>query len=320
MSTLPLLVTGLPRSGTSWTGKMLEASGEVVYVNEPMSLSRPPGGSPGVLNAPIAHRFQYVDPADDGVWRSAFDDTLRLRFRPLAELRAVRTPYQLARGVKYGVGFTLGSLRHRRSMLDDPNAVFAARWLAEAMGVRTVFVVRDPVALIGSWRQLGWSPHLDALLAQPALVRDHLADEVDRIRAAIDSGDWLTQMCCLWNVGHRFIDAARHELDGVAVWRYEDLATAPLVQFEALYEWFGLTWSDRARSTIEEATSATDDRHRGFAWNGLSRTAFRKMDSKASVSQTERRLRPEEIDTVRIATNDVLARFARSTDVPEEDS
>ena len=67
MSAAPLLVTGLPRSGTSWTGKMLEASGQVVYVNEPMNTRRPPGRSPGVLNAHVQHRFQYVDPADDAV-------------------------------------------------------------------------------------------------------------------------------------------------------------------------------------------------------------------------------------------------------------
>lgn len=313
MSSTPLLVTGLPRSGTSWTGKMLEASGEVVYVNEPMSRSRPPGGSPGVLNAPVDHRFQYVDPRDDDIWRRAFADTLRLRFRPLAELRAVRHPYHLARGVKYGTGFTLGALRSRRAMLDDPNAVFASRWLTETMGVKTVFVVRDPVGLIGSWRQLGWRPHLDALLAQPALVRDHLADDVDAISDALDSGDWLHQMCCLWNVGHRFIDAARTELDDAIVWRYEDLASEPLDQFERLYEWFGLTWSESARAAIDDATSASGDRHRGFAWSGLSRTAFRRMDSRASVSRVERRLDPDEIERVRGATDVLLERFPRRT-------
>lgn len=297
---------------------MLEASGEVVYVNEPMSLSRPPGGSPGVLNARVEHRFQYVDPDDDAIWRSAFADTTTLRFHPLAELRAVRHPYHLARGIKYGVGFTLGARRGRRAMLDDPNAVFSARWLTERIGVRTVVVVRDPVGLIGSWRQLGWRPHLDALLAQPALIRDHLGEDVDRIRSAVESGDWLTQMCCLWNVGHRVIDEFR-ELDDITVWRYEDLASDPLGQFEQLYDWFGLTWSERARSTIDDATSASDDRHRGFAWNGWSRTAFRRMDSKASVGRVDRRLNPDEADRVRAATADLLDRFPRRVaDTPSD--
>jgi hypothetical protein len=312
----PLLVTGLPRSGTSWTGKMLEAGGQVVYVNEPMSLSRPPGGSPGVLDAPVRHRFQYVDPADDEVWRAAFTDTLRLRFRPLRELGAVRTPYQLARGARYAAVFAMGSMRGRRAMLDDPNALFSAPWLTEVMGVRTVFVVRDPVGLIGSWRQLGWSPHLDALLAQPALVRDHLEPMADEIAAALGGGDWLEQMCCLWNVGNRFVDAARRSSDAVCVRRYEDLASEPMAQYESLYAWCGLDWSDRARDAVREATSAPQDHARAFSWSlrgGLSRTAFRRMDSRASVNRTDGRLAPDEVEQVRAATSEVLARFPRTT-------
>lgn len=316
-SKTPLLVTGLPRSGTSWAGKMLEASSQVVYVNEPMSLSRPPGGSPGVLDAPVRHRFQYVDPQDDEVWRRAFADTLRLRFHPLRELRAVRHPYHLARGAKYGLEFSLGALRGRRAMLDDPNAVFASRWLAETMGVRTVYVVRDPVGLIGSWRQLDWRPHLDALLAQPALLRDHLDDEADDIAAALESDDWLERMCCLWNVAHRFIDSVRGDLDGVTVRRYEDLANEPIEQYRALYEWCELEWSSEAEAAIDDATSSSSAPSRAFSWSlkgGLSRTAFQRIDSRASVNRPEHRLDAAEIDRIRVLTNDVLTRFPRVTD------
>lgn len=94
--TPPLLVTGLPRSGTSWVGKTLEVGRQVVYINEPMSLSWPPGHSPGVLDARVEHRFQYIGDSSDARWARAFDDTLRLRFRPLRELAAVRGLYHLA--------------------------------------------------------------------------------------------------------------------------------------------------------------------------------------------------------------------------------
>jgi hypothetical protein len=315
MPTAPLLVTGLPRSGTSWTGKMLEASGQVVYVNEPMSTKRPPGGSPGVLNATVHHKFQYVDPQADAEWRRAFADTLRLRFRPGAEIAAVRSPYHLARGAKYAAAFTMGALRGKVAMLDDPNALFSAPWLTETMGVRTVVVVRDPVGMIGSWRQLGWKPDLGEWLAQPALMRDHLEGDRELIERAHASGDWLEQMICLWTVGNRFVDGLR-DRDGISIWRYEDLAHDPLDRYEALYRWCGLDWSVAASDAIREATTASGDQHRGFAWTlkgGISRTAFRRMDSRAAVSQQDRRLDPDEIERVRSATGDVLERFPRTT-------
>jgi hypothetical protein len=294
---------------------MLEASGQVVYVNEPMSTKRPPGGSPGVLNARVRHKFQYVDPQDDGEWRSAFSDTLRLRFHPLAEIAAVRSPYHVARGAKYAAAFTLGSLRNKVAMLDDPNALFSAPWLSETMGVRTVVVVRDPVGMIGSWRQLGWKPDLGEWLAQPALMRDHLGDDRESIERAHASGDWLEQMICLWTVGNRFVDRIRDH-DRISIWRYEDLAHDPLDRYEALYRWCGLDFSTEASDAIREATTASGDQHRGFAWTlkgGISRTAFRRMDSRAAVSQQDRRLDPSEIERVRSATDAVLTSFPRTT-------
>ena len=33
----PVVVTGMARSGTSWVGKLLQASGELTYINEPLN-------------------------------------------------------------------------------------------------------------------------------------------------------------------------------------------------------------------------------------------------------------------------------------------
>lgn len=41
---------------------MLAAGGELVYVNEPLNPQHPPGRCPGVLNAHVTHRFQYICP------------------------------------------------------------------------------------------------------------------------------------------------------------------------------------------------------------------------------------------------------------------
>src|SRR5690606_37762519 len=116
----PVLVTGLPRSGTSWVGKMLAAGGGLVYVNEPLNPQRPPGRSPGVLDATVTHRFQYICRDNEHEWLRAFTDTVALRYRFRAELRRNRAPSDLARMIKYGSAFTVGRLTGRRALLDDP--------------------------------------------------------------------------------------------------------------------------------------------------------------------------------------------------------
>jgi hypothetical protein len=307
-----LLVTGLPRSGTSWVGKMLEASGEVVYVNEPMNPQHPPGHSPGVLDATVTHRFQYVDPDDDEQWHAAFARTLALRYGFRRELATNRSPYDLARMAKYGTSFTLGRLRGRRAMLDDPFAIFSTGWLVREMGCTAVVLVRDPVSFVGSWRALNWRIHFHELLEQPALVRDHLDPYVERMRALVGSDDWLARTSLLWEATYDVVDRAFRPLPGVHLVGYEDLVREPLTGFRDLYDRFGLTWSPSAEKRIREATTeqpgAEQGSHRWSLRGGLSRTAFRPMGSATALSTYRNRLTPAEVERVRELTAGVAAR------------
>jgi hypothetical protein len=306
-----LLVTGLPRSGTSWVGKMLEASGEVVYVNEPMNPQHPPGHSPGVLDARVTHRFQYISKDDDEQWRRAFGDTLALRYRFGPELRRNHGAYDLARMVKYGRSFTLGRLRARRAMLDDPFAIFSTGWLVREMGCDAVVLVRDPVTFVGSWRALDWSIHFHELLEQPALVRDHLGPYVDRMRGLVGSPDWLARTCLLWEATYDVVDRAFRDLPGVHLVGYEQLVREPMSHFEQLYRAVGLTWSDDAAARVREATTERVGVEKKFSWSlrgGVSRTAYRPQGAATALSTYRTRLTPAEVDRVRELTASVAAR------------
>ncbi|GGS90547.1 sulfotransferase family protein [Planobispora rosea] len=288
----PVLVTGLPRSGTSWTGRMLAAGGELVYVNEPLNPLPRPGRSPGVLNADVTHRFQYISADDDEVWLRAFTDTVTLRYRFLAELRRNRAPYDLARMLRYGTAFTFGRLTGRRALLDDPFALLSAGWFAERLGCRVIVLIRDPVAFTGSWQRLGWTVYFHELLEQPSLVRDH--PRVEELRPLVGSQDRLAKAAALWRVSTAVVTdlAARHS--EILLVSYEELAADPLRGFRRLYEWADLAWSPRAESRISRACTAPTSPTRDFTWHGLSRTAFRPMDSRRALSEARSRLSPDE--------------------------
>ncbi|MBB2913364.1 hypothetical protein FHS43_004668 [Streptosporangium becharense] len=299
----PVLVTGLPRSGTSWAGRMFTASGELVYVNEPLNPERPPGRSPGVLDASVTHRFQYICRENEEDWLPAFRRTVALRYGFLAELRRNRSPYDLARMVRYGTAFTLGRLGGRRALLDDPFALFSAGWFTERLGCRVVIMLRDPVSFVGSWRRLGWTVRCRELLGQPLLVRDH--PHLEELRPLLDSRDHIATTAVLWRVARTTAAelAARHP--GILLVRYEDLATDPVASFRRLYGWAGLRWSPRAESRVVRACSTTRGSGRegnGFAWSGLSRTAYRPMDSRRALASAATRLSPDAARRVRELT------------------
>ena len=318
-TTAPVLVTGLPRSGTSWVGKMLELSGELVYVNEPLNPRHPPGRSPGVLNAEVSHRYQYVCADNEQPWRRAFADTVALRYHPLAEVRRNHGPYDLARLVKYWSAFAVGRARGRRALLDDPYAVFAAPWLARELGVGVVVLMRDPASLVGSWRRLGWRFKPHEVLEQPLLMRDMLAPWEDRLRALVGSTDELATIATLWAATYDAVDRYRRADPRIRVVRYEDLAGDPLPAFGALYAGLGLPWEAAVRDKVAAATSGTRAEHTGFAWSlrgGVSRTAFAPMDSRAQLAAAGSRLPAEDVARVREITAETAAKFESSSPAP----
>lgn len=308
----PLVVTGLPRSGTSWVGKMLQAGGDHVYVNEPLNPSHPPGRSPGVLNAEVEHYFQYIAAESAGSWEDAFRRTLSLRYGLLAEVRRNRRPYDLARAARYLFAFTAGRVGGRHALLDDPYAVFAVPWLVERFPLSAVVMVREPVSFVGSWRALGWQVDTAELLEQPLLMRDYLEPFREELSAVAGSDDWLGSAAALWRATY----AAVHQFAGhprVHVVRHEDLAADPLPAFRRLYQSVDLAWGSSAATKIREATSGSrGGKNQPFRWSlssGLSRTAFQPMASTSSLGTYRQRLTPEEISRVRLLTDDIRSLY-----------
>jgi Sulfotransferase domain len=318
----PVVVTGMARSGTSWVGKLLEASGQLVYINEPLNPRHPPGHSPGVLNAAVSHGYQYITAANEQGWLEAFQHTLALRYSVRAELRRNRSPYDLARMAKYATSFRAGRLRGRRALLDDPYALLASEWLADRLGCRVVVVVRDPAAVAASWAGRGWTTDLRELSGQPDLVRDWLGpyrQELEGV-AAGDPRDLAGRVGLLWRLLHLVVAEYERRCPRVQVVRYEDLAADPLPGFARLYADLGLAYGPRARqAVVRSSTGGAGERaHRWtLSRGGLSKTGYRPMDSRANLAAWKTRLAAEDVARVRALTAEVASRWYPAADLSQ---
>src|ERR1700678_2961814 len=54
----PFIVTGMHRSGTTWTGKMLDASKQMTYVWETLN----PEGGPRIMRHHVKYWYNYICP------------------------------------------------------------------------------------------------------------------------------------------------------------------------------------------------------------------------------------------------------------------
>jgi sulfotransferase family protein len=210
---------------------------------------------------------------------------------------------------RYAGSFLAGRLLGRRALLDDPYALLASGWLADRFGCRVVVVVRDPAAMVASWKRLGWTTDLGELLGQPDLMRDWLAPYRAQLEAvAATPEDLPGRVGTLWRM--LYLVAAEHERrhEGVRVVRYEDLAADPLVSFAELFAWLGLHFDRGAQRAVVRSTTGST-RRRAHTWSlsrsGLAKTGYRPMDSRANLDAWRRQLTAEELARVRAVTAEV---------------
>ncbi len=284
----PILVTGAHRSGTTWVGRMLTASREAVYINEPLS----PQHRRGVFAAPTTHWYEYICPDNERRYLDAFRHTLTFRYRWRAEVPTLRSPRDVARMFRDMARFARGRQRRLRPLLKDPFAVFSVPWFTQRLGAQAVVLVRHPAALVSSWLRLGWVVPPWRLWKQPLLVRDWLAPYEEVMRQAQREADPLITGATLWRIIFGVVHHYRAQANTLVV-RYEDLALDPEPTFGRLYEFLGLRYTPQAQALIRRSTQAkaaeTDPRHPHTV----------RLNSQAAAQAWKQRLSAAEIARIR---------------------
>jgi hypothetical protein len=297
----PILVTGSQRSGTTWVGRMVAASDSppVGFIWEPLSLLH----RPGIFDAPIPFWFPYICTENGARFEVAMRDTLSFRYRAGAELRAVRSPKDVARLGRDWARFHRARSRHARPLLKDPIALFSAEWLADTHGMAVVVMIRHPAAFVYSMKKLAWNHPFDHFLKQHLLMRDWLEPFRPEIQHHA-SAKWSVedQAILLWRLFHHVILGYRDRRPEWTFLRHEDVSRDPVAVFRRLYRELGLGFGPRAEATIREHSDPANPQE------ASSPTAL-KRDSRSNVAMWKGRLSESEIDRIRTQTEQISKEF-----------
>lgn len=289
---------------------MLDACGDTVYINEPLNPSHPPGNSPGLLRAPVRHRYQYICPANEQAYLEPYRELLRLRYDLFSELREHHSPLDVAIAVRYVSNFLRGRARGRRPLIADPFAVFSAEWFARTLGCKVVVVMRHPAATISSRKRLGWWVDPSDFLEQPLLMGDRLSEfrnELEKI--AHGHMTLLEQGSILWRAIYAVVDELRLRTPNVLLVRHEDLSLEPLSEFARVYAFLELPFNGRSKRAIERSTSS--DNPAELAAGDPYRT---RLDSRTNVDNWKHRLSPDEVARIHSLTAEVASRHYSAED------
>lgn len=149
----PILVTGVPRSGTTWLARSLAAApGTSMPGREPMN--------------PRGKQFALGDRLDSWVRREAFS---REEATALRRCYAGREPRTYSR---YGVRQWRAPLPTTRVIIKDPFAVLSLAAVVIETQAVPVLIYRHPAAVLASYRRRGWTADTEELVALGAPATD----------------------------------------------------------------------------------------------------------------------------------------------------
>jgi Sulfotransferase family len=248
-----VFVTGAPRSGTTFAGKILSAPLSVDYIHEPFN---PDCGMPG-----IAQRYLYIPPqgalADEyrASVQNLFDYRFTLKTGRYARDSTLRRVVKTIVGSRGPFYLRLAKLNpfHTAAIIKDPIGCLSTEFLATQFGVKPVVLIRHPVTFVASVRRLEWKTDLTNLREQPQLMQEYFADGDQSLHK--DYTDPIAAAAVLWRALNKVLlqQASRHP-----EWKlltHEALSQAPLDVFRGLYRDLDLPWSERIERLIARSTT-----------------------------------------------------------------
>jgi hypothetical protein len=305
----PILVTGAPRSGTTWVGNVLALDRRAASIHEPFNPKTPNGR----CRADFGRGFRYVTRESEGPYLEALRDTIGWRYSLGAEIAATRSLRQAAHAARDAAYFGANRLRRVRPIVKDPLGLASAEWMADRFDMQVVVVIRHPVAFVSSLRAAGWHRFpFGTFGEQPEFVRARLAPFADEIAAAIAGRpDAIEASALLWKLLHHHIRLLRDDHPDWIFVRHEDLTRDPEAGFRAIFGRLGLDFSAEVERGLRRYTEGGSllDRFSLFG------TRRRTVGATArSVADVRRRVAPEEVARVREITGPVAADFYSEAD------
>ncbi len=261
----PLVVAGIPRSGSTWTQRMLSCDPSVLAVLEPDSetksapaiwakrrLGRYPVLAPGDRDADYHELWRWVLAGAPQEGRLAAAE--RVRKVALKEWRwymqgrwtpTMRLAGQLGR---HPGDQPVPALRDHRLLVKTVHAAMALEWLDATFDVEVLVLLRHPAAVLASWLSLGLPDHYARLERVPEVRR-----RCQQWGVPLPGSDELEHTVWLLGVLLTSLEQAADRHPGWALRTHEQLCVSPTDEFRTLYGELGLHWTDRADAYLEES-------------------------------------------------------------------
>ena len=304
----PVLVTGSPRSGTTWVGQMLSASPQLYYIHEPFNPDHGPGR--GICNIKFEHHQAYITDSNEKRYLKPIQRMIDGCYDLPAAILASRSMADIKMAWGQKKQFDQYCREGKRPVIKDPIALMSAGWLARRFDLQVVVMIRHPAAFVASMKRLNWGfdPARWAL-SQKELLSDYLAPLEDELRnLERHPGDVIDQASLLWKTAYHVVSTYMQEYPGWIFLKHEEISHQPLASYEQLFSKLGLAFTAEVQAQIREHSNASNPSHA----SGTEKLT--KLNSRKVISQWKKALSSEEIMRIKAIVGDFADRFYPQSD------
>lgn len=299
----PILVCGLPRSGTTWTSNVLTRSPGTFYIHEPDNEQH---YVKALLLKQNLHRFPYLRreqnaPLYNSLWKDVFEHRSYARIFP--EKVEVNLP-DLERVIRRKCGEVQPSCfecsdesgkhqimdkdvdfppppENRRLVIKSVHNVLALEWLHDHFGFIPVVVIRHPANIISSYLSLNLPDACRNLFNQSELVGDYF----QQLSANLSPGtDLVKRMTAQIGAAYFVLEKQAENHPDWMIIRHEDLCANPVDAFHRLYRKLNLTWN----KSMSRYIAAVNRPGRGFQPARVAHLEINKYQRLLSTQQIEK--------------------------------
>jgi hypothetical protein len=250
-----ILVTGAPRSGTTYIGKILEKTNSYVYFHEPF---RDNHGIKGINHRfPYSQSFNYDKKVDE-----FFAGCSKFIIKKHAKNKIWEYPIKKLLGnrdqIKYRAYFR-NTFLSKNLLLKDPTASFLSDYVFTKGYAKVIVVVRHPMAFYYSLKQKRSNIDFTSFLEQKELVETYLKNEEELIKNASDLS-YEQRIALGWKCIYKVLTAMGNEhrdKNGWIVVKHEDICASPATSFKTLCDQLEIQFSMEVQQFINETSYNT---------------------------------------------------------------
>lgn len=261
----PVLITGCPRSGTTFCGKILSRSSDIFEVYEPFN-------SAFTYNFSLPQNFYKLTESNADPYKGHLEKVLELSSltKRIGKLPGGCVDYIRFKNTEVTVRIDrLLALKKfsqeqasfwtpKRVVLKDPLAFFSAEWMHLEFDFDVVVLVRNPGGVISSFLKLGWEPETKFIANHDLPISVGVLDK--EIQAWKNNpADIVGSLILQWKIFTRATLDYKKLYPNWTFVLHDELCLQPQAVFSKIFESLSLPFGNGVQRHIQNDTSSSNN-------------------------------------------------------------